>query len=1485
MNFDALKKEINKLYDLTPETIHGVGVSFKEIGGKITDQICITFYVYKKLSGDELKSQSYVIPKLLNIDGVDYFTDVVECEMPKAVGACYDPLASPLPNEIKACRTRQRPLKGGVNVTNITDTYNPDNGSVELGTLGLICVDKDTNTLVGLTNNHVIIKDAFTPTNQEIQGNIYNIRDPKKRILQWTEGQLVDINRDEIGYVKKYYPISDIEGVTNYIDSALIALKEKDGTNSNIVDPRESLKQMGLNYNGPILFASTAEIDSLILNKNRDIYSVGRTTGPKGLTNCRVSIANGLTTFSISYQKQNKSSSVKYGDLFSIRYADGALNVIRGGDSGSIVIADFNGVWKIIGQIFAANSSLGYACRIDRIKNLLNIDAWNGSPATFSNINKVDSYFKTFNQAKIEMSVTDSTLWPVKIINNNKLYWYAGLVQNPLAISQFYPAMGNHDYDDSLGFGFDYLNYFRHLQKLEDNSSKSSKYYEVKIGDSHFFILDSDPVTGGTSRQGLISEGAGKGDSPDSTSNTAYVNRQKAWFNKAIAESNAKWKFVIFHHPPYSSSSVHFGNHKLSVEDGWSLDLATAVFNGHSHNYERIERTHGSNVVHYFINGCGGHSLYGFDDAIVNGSQIRIIDYGFTRVEVYQDGLRISFLDIDSVVKDSHIIGNIVGPLLHKFVVIADLGNNGSLDITTVPSNYRTPNNNYYTYKVSEAVKRENPICIFTAGDNSYPASTLNLLEPNLGRFYKQYIGDYAEAIYEALSSSTTQTFDPPLNPDIIYPFLDAYGIVDDDALYNSAVDFISGQGFQPITSLPISNTGVLNPLFSGLITGSGGNLLSGITNSGQLINLSGLFVNTGASGASGSLLSGNDLSGFGLPNSGGCQCGEPQNITDEQLTQSDPIVTTTVPLIYNIIKHPITNHIVRWDVGRFRTRYIDLDTLRYELLFFGSIGNQYVAIETKNLPNNILAPGISGIVGQVRLSQGFYSGIDYLPKDKDFAYHNRRSVEIPDTLYITGSSGIFIETRSTTYSLEPHPTRIWTLYEKHKNGPKVDLLNGLQLTGSTAVHKIPTKNIGIGKVSAMKLDLEYFITRNVDIGGKIYSIASLNLTRNFGPLFMFEKLGGTVYHNYNYIYNRVREVNLVNGAESIPASVFRNWNVNRNFYTPSPEFLSSNSLSWMIRTFNSPRSLVSDIKFFDPNVYGDFLLSRNRTITSVLSNAPATGITGLTVVNNLNNGFLRTLISGVAPSGTSGNAVAELSGLSGIDIDLNDFLGSGFASGSGSGISGIGSGAAGNQCCPPCANVTTMWFHRWAPSWPREDLNALEEPRCLCGAEIDAELSEPGDIPGNSDRNRPTGECFDCQQDSGASGAIVMTGASGVICSSGSLPSGCKPSCDPLCIGFSGFSGGTGTLTSIILPFNVNPSLSTANIITLVTGSGSGASGSAGIDFLACYGPDFLASDTGDDDNGEDDSPLAVSFWFGNSPTNSPTGASYILEQIIKNL
>lgn len=185
--------------------------------------------------------------------------------------------------------------------------------------------------------------------------------------------------------------------------------------------------------------------------------------------------------------------------------------------------------------------------------------------------------------------------------------------------NRFFPTLGNHDYrtDDARP----YLDYFT----LPNNE----RYYTVRRGPVQIFAINSEPQE------------------PDGTSRTS---RQALWLRGRLAASNAPWKIVLMHRPPYSSGWSHGPSPVMRWPfAAWGAD---AVIAGHEHNYERI----GRNRVVYFVNGLGGRSLYGFG-APVAGSRVRYNgDYGAMKVDATNTSVTFRFITRTGEVIDTHTI-------------------------------------------------------------------------------------------------------------------------------------------------------------------------------------------------------------------------------------------------------------------------------------------------------------------------------------------------------------------------------------------------------------------------------------------------------------------------------------------------------------------------------------------------------------------------------------------------------------------------------------------------------------------------------------------------------------------------------------------------------------------------------------------------------------------------------------------------------------
>lgn len=152
-----------------------------------------------------------------------------------------------------------------------------------------------------------------------------------------------------------------------------------------------------------------------------------------------------------------------------------------------------------------------------------------------------------------------------------------------------YPVLGNHERDSAL-----YFQYFA----LPGNE----RWYSFVVGKVHVLALDS---------------------------NTDFEigSAQYKWLLGDLAyRKNAKWKFVVMHHPTFSSGD-HAGVDERGVPKEKPMRTAqqllpylarrygiAAVFAGHDHAYERS--TLGG--THYIVAGGGGAPTYGEPNAKSN---------------------------------------------------------------------------------------------------------------------------------------------------------------------------------------------------------------------------------------------------------------------------------------------------------------------------------------------------------------------------------------------------------------------------------------------------------------------------------------------------------------------------------------------------------------------------------------------------------------------------------------------------------------------------------------------------------------------------------------------------------------------------------------------------------------------------------------------------------------------------------------------------
>lgn len=188
-----------------------------------------------------------------------------------------------------------------------------------------------------------------------------------------------------------------------------------------------------------------------------------------------------------------------------------------------------------------------------------------------------------------------------------------------------YPTLGNHDLhgDEKVALA----NYFERFPDL-----KNSLYYSVRAANTLMLVLDS---------------------SLDETSGP-----QGQWLTQKLGHipGDVDFVFIVFHHPPYTSSSdaKKFGgghsarSHEQELAKALekrqqNLRARIVVFSGHVHNYERHE--HGG--VTYFVTGGAGAHAYPIERAADDPFQSKDVNYHYLLVEVDRGNLKITMRRLD----------------------------------------------------------------------------------------------------------------------------------------------------------------------------------------------------------------------------------------------------------------------------------------------------------------------------------------------------------------------------------------------------------------------------------------------------------------------------------------------------------------------------------------------------------------------------------------------------------------------------------------------------------------------------------------------------------------------------------------------------------------------------------------------------------------------------------------------------------------------
>jgi hypothetical protein len=299
-----------KAVNVTAETLarfgaHSVGIGRKEVNGKRTDTLALLFYVARKEAPTKVSAD--MIPAVVNH---------LERNAGREVKLPTDVIETPQPVPEQDPEARIRPVPGGVSFG--------INGST--GTLGGWVWDTTDDTIVALTNNHVLLNTIGADT------------------LQQGTADGGSLPADKIGDVKR--SIARVSPGTNLVDCAISDVDDVDNVDEQVLEV------------GPGVFA--AEAPALDMQVEKFGQTTHHTFGEITDVDLETTSSEGFT-----FDQQLRIVPVDPSDDWS-----------AGGDSGSIVFSQTPTSGEIkpaVGLHWGGSGVNGVACQIQNVFDALDL--------------------------------------------------------------------------------------------------------------------------------------------------------------------------------------------------------------------------------------------------------------------------------------------------------------------------------------------------------------------------------------------------------------------------------------------------------------------------------------------------------------------------------------------------------------------------------------------------------------------------------------------------------------------------------------------------------------------------------------------------------------------------------------------------------------------------------------------------------------------------------------------------------------------------------------------------------------------------------------------------------------------------------------------------------------------------------------------------------------------------------------------------------
>ncbi|WP_051280413.1 purple acid phosphatase family protein [Anaerovorax odorimutans] len=206
-----------------------------------------------------------------------------------------------------------------------------------------------------------------------------------------------------------------------------------------------------------------------------------------------------------------------------------------------------------------------------------------------------------------------------------------------------FTAFGNHESEDNA------LYYKSMVLPQNGPEGYKEQFYSFDYGNAHFVVLNSNAMGNSVQCQPLLD-----------------------WLSSDLEQSNKKWKFAVFHHPPYGVNSGNSGDKERAamIQEKWLPILedngVDMVFVGHQHMYMRtypikngkIQENQADGITYVMENSTDKYYVnpetHDYIQKVYYGSEEGTNIYGIISID--GDMLKLTSLNSDGVIKDEYVI-------------------------------------------------------------------------------------------------------------------------------------------------------------------------------------------------------------------------------------------------------------------------------------------------------------------------------------------------------------------------------------------------------------------------------------------------------------------------------------------------------------------------------------------------------------------------------------------------------------------------------------------------------------------------------------------------------------------------------------------------------------------------------------------------------------------------------------------------------------